>query len=109
MAILALETSTFTASVALLAGDRLITRERGPEGTHSSDLFALLDQVLREGGVRLTELAGIAVGAGPGSFTGLRIAMATAKGLAFAAGKPLWAVSSLAALALDAAALAPAG
>src|SRR5687767_10492794 len=100
MAIVALETSTFTASIALLDGDRLVVRERGPEGVHSRDLLALIDEVLAEAGRPLATIDAIAVGAGPGSFTGLRIAMATAKGIAFATGKPLWSVSSLAALAL---------
>lgn len=110
MSLLALDTSTFTASVALLAGDRRILRDRGPDqGAHSGDLLDLIGEVMREGGVALADLSGIAVGAGPGSFTGLRIAMATAKGLAFSLGKPLWAVSSLAALAQAAAGLAPAG
>jgi tRNA threonylcarbamoyladenosine biosynthesis protein TsaB len=110
MKLLALETSTLVASVALIDGDRAAVRERGAaEGTHSSDLLALLDAVMAEAGVVLDAVDAVAVGAGPGSFTGLRIGMATAKGLAFAARKPLLAASSLAALALDAAPLAPPG
>ena len=73
-------------------------------GSHSDDLIALVDRALSDAGLTLGELDAVAVGAGPGSFTGLRIAMATAKGLCFASGLPLWPVSSLAALALDAAA-----
>src|SRR6185503_2284284 len=67
-----------------------------------ADLLVAIDRLCREAGVAPGELDAIAVGAGPGSFTGLRIGMATAKGIAFAANRPLWAVSSLAALADDA-------
>jgi tRNA threonylcarbamoyladenosine biosynthesis protein TsaB len=79
----------------------------GRAESRSDDLIALIDRVLGEAGVELARLAAVAIGAGPGSFTGLRIGMATAKGLCFAAGVPLWSVSSLGALALDAAAVEP--
>jgi len=104
MTILAIETSSMVGSVAV--GDVVVER---PLGGHHDDVVALIDQALAQAGVALADLEAIAVGAGPGSFTGLRIGMATAKGIAFAAGKPLWTASSLAALALDAAAGAPAG
>jgi tRNA threonylcarbamoyladenosine biosynthesis protein TsaB len=103
--ILALETSTMTASVAVLGGAHEIAFDY-PVSAHSDDLLALLDRALTGAGIALADLTAIAVGAGPGSFTGLRIGMATAKGLCFASGIPLWAVSSLAALALDAALVA---
>ena len=100
--LLALETSTMTASLAVQGGARAVAFDHAV-GSHSDDLLALIDRALGEAGLALADLDAVAVGAGPGSFTGLRIGMATAKGLCFAAGRPLWAVSSLAALALDAA------
>ncbi|WP_428262792.1 tRNA (adenosine(37)-N6)-threonylcarbamoyltransferase complex dimerization subunit type 1 TsaB [Haliangium sp.] len=111
--ILAIDTSTFTTSVAVTEGSagpvRTLAACDDESRSHSNRLLELVDQVLIEAGsargqdrLTLTALDGIAIGAGPGSFTGLRIGMATAKGLAFSAGKPLWAVSSLAALALAA-------
>lgn len=99
--ILAIDTSTRTASVAVLGGVREVEIDHAV-GNHSDDLVALIDRALADAGLSLAALDAVAVGAGPGSFTGLRIAMATAKGLCFAAGRPLWPVSSLAALALDA-------
>jgi tRNA threonylcarbamoyladenosine biosynthesis protein TsaB len=98
--VLALDTSTRTASVAVLGGIREVEIDRAI-GSHSDDLLQLIDRALGEAGLRLGDLDGVAVGAGPGSFTGLRIAMATGKGLCFSSGLPLWPVSSLAALALD--------
>lgn len=100
--VLALDTSTQVASVAIL-GPTCEADAEGKAASRSDDLVMLIDRVLTDAGVAFAEVAGIAVGAGPGSFTGLRIGMATAKGLCFAAQKPLWSVSSLAALALDAA------
>jgi tRNA threonylcarbamoyladenosine biosynthesis protein TsaB len=65
------------------------------QGSYSSDLIPAIGGVLQEAGADLSELAGLVVGAGPGSFTGVRVAAATAKGLAHALDIPLWAVSSL--------------
>jgi tRNA threonylcarbamoyladenosine biosynthesis protein TsaB len=105
--LLALDTSTLVASVALVvrdeAGSRLAAARESDVKSHSDQLISLIDEVLDEAGVKLRGgVDGVAVGAGPGSFTGLRIGMSTAKGLCFAAGVPLWSVSSLAALARDA-------
>ena len=63
-------------------------------------LVPAIDEALRAAGVPRTSLAGVVVGEGPGSFTGVRVAAATAKGLAHALEVPLWAISSLAAAAL---------
>ena len=102
MKVLAIDTSTLTASVALVDGDAVVAAEEARTGTHSEELMPLVARICAQAGVAARDLDAFAVGAGPGSFTGLRIGMATAKGLAFAAGRPLWLASSLAALALAA-------
>ena len=107
MRVLGLDTATLHASVAVVGEEGVIaTAEHAASPTASaksggrtSDVLVAIDQACRAAGVVPRELDAVAVGAGPGSFTGLRIGMATAKGIAFAAGVPLWAVSSLAALA----------
>lgn len=92
----AFDTSTSFGSVAVAAGAEVLSRRelRRPAG-HSSGLIPSIHEVLEEGGVAPAELSGIVVGAGPGSFTGVRVAAATAKGLAHALEIPLWAFSSL--------------
>ncbi|HUH02250.1 MAG TPA: tRNA (adenosine(37)-N6)-threonylcarbamoyltransferase complex dimerization subunit type 1 TsaB [Kofleriaceae bacterium] len=113
MIVLAIDTSTLRASVALVQEDpdrapRVLAERAGDTARHSDNLLPLIDQVLADAGRAIADVEAVAIGAGPGSFTGLRIGMATAKGLAFSMNVPLWAASSLAALALDgAAALAP--
>ena len=102
--ILAFDTATSCCSVALTEGDQHIGKvvaDLALCGTtnHSRRLLAAIDWLLAETAIDWTMIDGIAVSIGPGSFTGLRIGMATAKGFAFAAGKPLLGVSTLAALA----------
>lgn len=109
MIVLALDTSTLRASVALVQEEqgqapRVLAEGESDSARHSDNLLPLIDQVLSEAGLAVADVQAVAVGAGPGSFTGLRIGMATAKGLAFSLNVPLWAASSLAALALNAAA-----
>lgn len=94
--LLAFDTSTPLGSVAVSAGTAILARRSlRKQGAHSSDLVPAIHGVLEEGRVGLDELSGVVVGAGPGSFTGVRVAAATAKGLAGALDIPLWAVSSL--------------
>jgi tRNA threonylcarbamoyladenosine biosynthesis protein TsaB len=97
--LLAIDTSTLQAGVALWSDGRARAERCRTVTTHSEALLAMIDEVFAEAGVRPAELQAIVCGAGPGSFTGLRIGLATAKGLCFALGKPLVMVSSLAALA----------
>jgi tRNA threonylcarbamoyladenosine biosynthesis protein TsaB len=108
--ILCLDTSTPTARVAVV--DAASVALAGAEATaerHSQHVLKLCDDVLRGAGVRPEGLAAIACGGGPGSFTGLRVGLAVAKGLALATGAPLLLVSSLQALAADIARAAPSG
>ena len=95
--LLAIDTATRVMSVAVC--DERGVRAEVARPTHGADLLLLVDEACRAAAVRRTDLDAVAVGAGPGSFTGLRIGMATAKGIAYAIKRPLWAVSSLAALA----------
>ena len=99
MKILAFDASTHWLSVACGDGDAWSTRnERAGEGS-SERLLPLIDAVLREAGLGLGDLDGIAFGAGPGSFTGVRIACGVAQGLALGAARTLVPVSTLEALA----------
>lgn len=102
--ILAIDTTTQQAGVALAdgAGESFVVRStrRRRVTTHSEALVAMVDEALGEAGVTLAAVDAIACAAGPGSFTGLRIGLATAKGLCLALGRPLLMISSLRALAL---------
>lgn len=99
--ILSIETGTEVCSVALAQDGELISlRESGTEGrTHANNLGLYIDEVLRENDMDADELDAVAVGGGPGSYTGLRIGVSTAKGICYALGRPLIAVDSLRALA----------
>jgi tRNA threonylcarbamoyladenosine biosynthesis protein TsaB len=96
--LLAIDTSTALGGVAACRDGQIVERRRRVT-THSEMLLGMVDEVLAELGLPIAELDGVVCGAGPGSFTGLRIALATCKGLCFALARPLVLVSSLEALA----------
>jgi tRNA threonylcarbamoyladenosine biosynthesis protein TsaB len=101
-AILCLDTSTPTARVAIVDGSAEVRfATEATADRHSSHVLALCAAALEAVGIRPGGLAAIACGGGPGSFTGLRVGLAVAKGLALPSGVPLHLVSSLEALALD--------
>ncbi len=102
--ILSMDTATPCSAVALTLGTRkdgrvLASLSLTGKVTHSRRLFSAIDYLMQESGIDWSLIAGIGVSLGPGSFTGLRIGMATAKGLAAAAGKVLLGVSTLDSLA----------
>jgi tRNA threonylcarbamoyladenosine biosynthesis protein TsaB len=99
MKILALETSGEACSVALTVDGRCWARHVLAANRHTEFVLPLLDEVCAEAGIALTQLDGVAFGAGPGAFTGVRVAASVAHGIALAHGLPLAAISSLAALA----------
>lgn len=104
--ILALESSAVAASVALCRGETLLAQSFQCSGhTHSQTLLPMAEEVLRAGGVALSEVDLIAVAHGPGSFTGLRIGVAAAQGLAWGAEKPCVGCSTLEAMAWNLAGL----
>lgn len=100
MKILALETSAVAASVAVCEDENLIAQNFQRTGlTHSATLMPMVESMLKNTGMQLKEIDVIAVASGPGSFTGLRIGVSTAKGLAWAENKPCASISTLEAMA----------
>lgn len=99
MKLLAIETSTTACSIAIQHHENQFTRHLIAPMQQAKIILPMIDELLKESGLTLTSLDGIAYGAGPGSFTGIRIANSVAQGLAMAANKPLIPVSSLAILA----------
>ena len=102
MKILALDSSGIVASVAVVEDDTLLAEYTvNYKKTHSQTLLPMLDEIVKMTELELESVDAIAVAAGPGSFTGLRIGSATAKGLGLALKKPLVAVPTVDALAYN--------
>jgi len=99
MKLLVLDTSTEWCSAALWLDGQIQARRVLAEQRHSSLLLPMVDELLREAAISLRQLDGIGYGAGPGSFTGLRIACAVTQGLAFGADLPVVGVSTLESIA----------
>jgi len=99
MRVLAVDAATEACSVALLSGDELIGRFAQGGLSHAQQILGMVDAVLAEAQVSLSMLDGIAASIGPGAFTGVRISVAVAQGLAFGAGLRVAAVTTLEALA----------
>ncbi len=102
MKLLAIDTSGLTASAAILTEEKLIAEYTVDyKKTHSQTLLPMIAEIVKMTETELSSLDAIAVAAGPGSFTGLRIGSATAKGLGFALEKPIISVPTTAAMAYD--------
>lgn len=98
--ILCLETATPICSVALNDGTKnLALRECKGQNAHSEKITIFIDEILKEKGIQIKQLDAVAVSKGPGSYTGLRIGVSTAKGICYAADLPLMAVDTLHAMA----------
>ena len=97
--LLCIEAGTDIGSVALAKNDRLLSlRESGESRQHAQNLAVYVEEILRENDLDAKDLDAVAVGMGPGSYTGLRICVSLAKGICYGAGIPLIAVGSLEAL-----------
>lgn len=101
--VLALDSATEACSVAVVRGGEVLASRGEMIGRgHADRLLPMVEEVLAQAGFVLGELGGIAFGRGPGSFTGVRVALSVAQGLAYGVGIPLLPVSGLQALALRA-------
>ena len=102
MKILAVDTATISCSVAIVQNKAILAEVTlVKEQTHSKHLMAVIKRVSQLSGIPISDLDGFAVTRGPGSFTGLRIGLATVKGLAAASDKPIVGISSLECLAIQ--------
>ena len=101
--ILNIETSTRNCSVALFSGDKLIAEKSllSEKFSHAEKLTVFIEDVIRKSNYKLVDLDAISISKGPGSYTGLRIGVSTAKGLCFALEIPLISVSNLQSMALN--------
>ncbi len=98
--ILQIETATQTCSVALsVNGVNIAVKEETANNIHAANLTLFIEEVMQEASLSFQDLDAVAVSKGPGSYTGLRIGVSTAKGLSFALDKPLIAVDTLAMMA----------
>lgn len=102
MNLLAIETATEACSVALIHGQDIIARSEVAPRRHTELVFPMADALLAEAGIGRHALDAIAVGRGPGAFTGVRLGVSLAQGMALALDLPVITISSLAALALEA-------
>lgn len=101
--ILAFDTSAAHCAAALICGDRVILRDEPMAKGQAERLIPLLEELLAEVGIVWADLCAIGVGTGPGNFTGVRISVAAARGLALGLGVPAIGVSALEAMAFGAA------
>ncbi|HLB05270.1 MAG TPA: tRNA (adenosine(37)-N6)-threonylcarbamoyltransferase complex dimerization subunit type 1 TsaB [Thermodesulfobacteriota bacterium] len=100
MKIIAMETATTVGSIAIVDDEGVISElTLNIKTTHSRKLMTAMSCILEDAGLSLDDMDGIAVSIGPGSFTGLRIALSAAKGLSYSSGKPLIGIPTLDALA----------
>ena len=102
MNLLAIETATEACSAALSVDGRIIERREIAPRRHAELILPMIASLLAEAGIARAQLDGIAVGRGPGAFTGVRLAISVVQGLALALDIPVVPVSSLSALAQDA-------
>lgn len=105
--ILLLETATAVCAAGLAREDQLLTSRETEGLVHGEKLAVFIQEILEETGTPPADLSAIALSIGPGSYTGLRVGLSTAKGLAFGLGLPIIALSTLEVLATAARALAP--
>lgn len=100
MNILLIDTATPVCTVALVRNKVLLAERHSCEhNAHSANLSIFIDQVMRESSMKFNDLDGVCVSSGPGSYTGLRIGVSSAKGLCYALQKPLVSVPTLMAMA----------
>jgi len=96
MKILGIDTATPILALGIVDEEKVLSEIRFNAGqTHAQILLPNIEKILKDSSLQLEDLDGIALSIGPGSFTGLRIGLATAKGLCFASGKPLLTVPTL--------------